>query len=213
MHCLLAICVCVLVSVTRPATSHAQHHAANDTLGFWVIGHDAPTRQWASEWIERAMRSASSRSPVPLLGWRQGLPRFLDVDAPGALSDPPPAARRGGPAESISVTTQYPWDMTREVSVGEMIEILHNARAGVVVQVVVRRFAGESDMAADSVYGLEALAIAEKGLGAASTRVVTLTASSGVVADRTLREASHQLGVRLAAMWVDLMAAGPVRAR
>jgi hypothetical protein len=211
-RCVAVICS-TLMSLALPVASSAQQRVANDTLGFWVIGRDAPTREWASEWIERTLRRTSTRPTVPALGWKPALLRLLDVDPPDALGDPPNPERRSGPMAHASAPARYPWDMTREVSVGEMIERLHDERLGIIVQVVVHRYAGASTLAADSVYGLEALAIAEKGLGTTSKRVVILASSSGFVEDRRLQEASRKLGERLTAMWVDLMAAGPVRAR
>jgi hypothetical protein len=209
----LVVVLCALMALAWPEMTQAQRSIGDDTLGFWVIGPDAPTRQWASEWIERALRTSATRPVVPILPWQQVLPRLLDVDAPGSLGDPPPSERQEGPAARSDLYPHYPWDMTQELSVAGMIERLHDEHMGVVVQVVVRKYSRESSLAADSVYEFEALAIAEKGLGALSGQVVTLTSATRFIAHRSLREASRQLGERLAAAWVDLMSAGLVRAR
>jgi hypothetical protein len=213
MHPRLAVVVVVLASLACPSAAAAQRRITNDTLAFWVIGRDASTRERASQWIERTMRSTTTRPPVPMLDWQRVLPRLLDVDPPGTIGDTSAFERRSGPAVPAERNVPYPWDMTTELSVAGMIERLHDERMGVVVQVVVSRYSEGSGSASDSVYSLEALAIAEKGLGAVSKRIITLTTSSGSVEDRSLREASRQLGERLAAMWADMKATGPVRAR
>ena len=120
----------ILVATSVPASVLAQ--ATRDTLGFWVVGRDAPTRAWASEWTERALRAAVDRPRRPILDWRSGLRRMLDVDPPGALE----ALPRGGPSAGIGLSADYPWDMTQEVPLQDMRDILHDLRLGAVVQVV-----------------------------------------------------------------------------
>jgi hypothetical protein len=208
----LAMLVCTALSVGWPAISLAQPTVSHDTLAFWVIGPDSATRHWTSEWTEHALRAAATRPQVPILAWRRALPRLLDVDAPGALGDPPADDARGGPDALPDPNVRYPWDMTQPLSVREMIERLHDEHLGVIVQVVVRRYSAEVGSVADSVYGLEALALVEKGQGARSRQIITLIAASNIE-HRNLREAARLLGERLAVVWLDLTAGRSVRAR
>jgi hypothetical protein len=208
----LAMLAYTALSLGWPATSLAQPTVWRDTLAFWVIGPDSATRQWTSEWIERTLRAAATRPQVPIVAWRRALPRLLDVDAPSALGDPPADEARGGPGPLPDPNAHYPWDMTQPLSVRDMIERLHDQHLGVIVQVVVRRYSAESASAADSVYGLEALALAEKGQGVRSRQIITLIAASNIE-HRSLREAGRLLGERLAVVWFDITAGRPVRAR
>ena len=197
---LLVISLQLLVASTVPASLPAQ--AARDTLGFWVVGRDASTRAWASEWMERALRASVDRPQLPILDWKSGLLRMLDVDPPGALEDP----RRDGPSVGVEPSAKYPWDMRQEVSLSDMRDILHDLRLGAVVQVVVRRDALSFVSPRDSVYVLYAVAIAEQSIGAHSHALLLTAAHSRVIAHASLQVGTEMLATEIAAIWSDLAA-------
>ena len=209
MHIKLACLVILqlLVASTLPASLPAQ--APRDTLGFWVIGRNASTRAWASEWTERALRASVDRPQLPILDWRNGLLRMLDVDPPGALEDPP----HDGPSVGVEPSANYPWDMTQEASLHDMRDILHGRRLGVVVQIVVSREELSFERPRDSVYVLFAVAIAEQSIGAHSHELLLTVAHSRDIWDASLQHGAERLAAEIAAIWSDLEVVRALRGR
>jgi hypothetical protein len=202
--------ICAVLLSACPGSAGSQQRLGVERFGLWVIGPTAQSRGWASQWIEDAVRATPGRPPGEIVGWQQLLPMLLDVDAP-TLGPPPEEGRAGGPSPGEAVKKRWPWEMTRPVPMQDMIGALRQGQLTVLVQVVAHSVPRDFG-SRDSLWVLEAVAIAPWRVTTAMQQTTVLTTTRGVD-DQSLRVASAALGSQLAAVWSAMATAASARAR